>query len=307
MSTDAVAVTAAPSTPKAITRRRKPLRLPRVMLHVFLTLTALLWLAPIAWSFYTSFRSFDETTENGYVSLPTSLTFDNYKAVWNGGDIPHLLFNTMLVTIPAVIITLFLASCVAFVVSRKSFRFNILLLIVFMAANLLPQQVLLTPLYRLYLRLPLPDFISDSGLFYNSYFGIIAIHIAFQLGFCVFVLSNYMKTLPDSLGEAARVDGASLVKQFFTINLPLVRPALAALATLEFTWIYNDFLWAAVLLPSGDKRPITSAIANLKGQFFTDPNLLAAGGAIIALPTIIVFALLQRHFVKGLTLGATKG
>ena len=213
----------------------------------------------------------------------------------------------MLITIPAVIITLFLAACVAFVVSRRSFRFNILLLIVFMAANLLPQQVLLTPLFRLYLRIPLPDFISDSGLFYNSYIGIIAINIAFQLGFCVFVLSNYMKTIPDSLSEAARVDGASLANQFFKINLPLCRPALAALATLEFTWIYNDFLWAAVLLPSGDKRPITSAIANLKGQFFTDPNLLAAGGAIIALPTIIVFALLQRHFVRGLTLGATKG
>jgi multiple sugar transport system permease protein len=307
VSTDLTSGTAAVSSPKAIPRRRKPLRLPRVVLHVFLTLAALLWLAPIAWSFYTSFRSFDETAENGYVSLPTSLTLDNYKAVWNGGDIPHLLFNTMLITIPAVIITLFLAACVAFVVSRRSFRFNILLLIVFMAANLLPQQVLLTPLFRLYLRIPLPDFISDSGLFYNSYIGIIAINIAFQLGFCVFVLSNYMKTIPDSLSEAARVDGASLANQFFKINLPLCRPALAALATLEFTWIYNDFLWAAVLLPSGDKRPITSAIANLKGQFFTDPNLLAAGGAIIALPTIIVFALLQRHFVRGLTLGATKG
>ena len=268
---------------------------------------ALLWIAPVAWSFYTSLRSFKDTAENGYVSLPSSLTLDNYKAVWTGGDIRHLLINTLIVAIPAVVVTLFLAACVAFVVSRRSFRFNVLLLIVFMAANLLPQQVLITPLYRLYLQIPLPGFLSDSNLLYNSYLGVILIHIAFQLGFCVFVLSNYMKTIPDSLSEAARVDGASVLKQFFTINLPLCRPALAALATLEFTWIYNDFLWAAVLLPSGDKRPITSAIANLKGQFFTDPNLLAAGGAIIALPTIIVFALLQRHFVKGLTLGATKG
>ena len=307
MTTDVSPLPVAAAATTAIQRRRKPLRLPRVALHTFLTVMALLWIAPVAWSFYTSLRSFKDTAENGYVSLPSSLTLDNYKAVWTGGDIRHLLINTLIVAIPAVVVTLFLAACVAFVVSRRSFRFNVLLLIVFMAANLLPQQVLITPLYRLYLQIPLPGFLSDSNLLYNSYLGVILIHIAFQLGFCVFVLSNYMKTIPDSLSEAARVDGASVLKQFFTINLPLCRPALAALATLEFTWIYNDFLWAAVLLPSGDKRPITSAIANLKGQFFTDPNLLAAGGAIIALPTIIVFALLQRHFVKGLTLGATKG
>jgi multiple sugar transport system permease protein len=89
--------------------------------------------------------------------------------------------------------------------------------------------------------------------------------------------------------------------------MPLCRPPLAALATLEFTWIYNDFLWALVLMNTGDKRPITSALNNLRGEFFTDNNLLAAGSVIIVLPTVLVFVLLQKHFVGGLTLGANKG
>ena len=96
-------------------------------------------------------------------------------------------------------------------------------------------------------------------------------------------------------------------KQYWTVTLPLCRPALAALATLEFTWIYNDFLWALVLMSTGDKYPITSALNNLRGEYFTDYNLLAAGAVIVALPTIIVFFALQRHFIAGLTLGANKG
>jgi len=120
------------------------------------------------------------------------------------------------------------------------------------------------------------------------------------------VLSNYMKTLPKSLSEAARVDGAGVTRQYFGIILPLCKPAFAALAVLEFTWIYNDFFWAIVLMSSGDKRPITTSLANLSGQYFTDNNLIAAASVLVALPTIMVFALLQRQFISGLTLGSTK-
>jgi multiple sugar transport system permease protein len=103
------------------------------------------------------------------------------------------------------------------------------------------------------------------------------------------------------------VDGASVWRQFWTITLPLCRPPLAALATFEVTWIYNEFFWATVLLQSGDKFPVTSSLNNLKGQFFVDYNLLSAGAVVVALPPILVFFLLQRHLVSGLTLGATKG
>jgi multiple sugar transport system permease protein len=288
-------------------RARRGIRWPRVGLHVFLAITALLWLAPVVWTLYTSLRPYSDTAKHGYVSLPRDIGFQNYSDAWTQAELPHFFLNSLIITVPAVILTLLFAAAVAFVVARMSFRFNVLLLIVFMAANLLPQQVILTPLYRLYLELPLPEFLSDSGTVYDSYIGLIAVNVAFQVGFCTFVLSNYMKTIPTTLGDAARVDGAGVVRQFFGIVLPLCRPALAALATLEFTWIYNDFLWAIVLVQSGDKRPITSALANLQGQYFTDFNLLAAGAMLAALPTLIVFALLQRHFISGLTLGASKG
>src|SRR4029077_10865849 len=159
----------------------------------------------------------------------------------------------------------------------------------------------------LYLLLPIPAPLSDNGLLYDQYFGIIVIHIAFQAGFCVFVLSNYMKTISRELTEAALVDGASVFRIYWNIILPLCRPALAALATLEFTFIYNDFFWALLLMKSGDRRPITSALNNLQGLFFSDNNLLAAGSLLVAIPTIAVFILLQKQFVRGLSLGSTKG
>ena len=207
---------------------------------------------------------------------------------------------------PAIVLILLLASSVAFVVSRYSFWFNVPLLVFFLAANLLPPQVILTPLYNLYLRLPLPLWLSDSGLFYDSYIGLIAINVAFQTGFCTFVLANYMKTIPKSLNEAARVDGAGVLRQYFGIVLPLCRPALAALAVLEFTFIYNDFLWAIVLMKSGNKMPVTSALNSLQGIFFTNNNLIAAAAVLVAIPSIVVFALLQKQFISGLTLGASK-
>ena len=288
-------------------RRRAGIRWPRVWLHAFLIVAAVLWLAPVIWALYTSLRPYSETAEKGYVSLPDTLTLDNYTNAWTRGEIPHYFLNSLLVTLPALVITLFFASCIGFVASRLSFRFNAVLLIVFLAANLLPPQVVIPPLYRMYLEIPLPTFMSESGKMYDSLWGLIAINVAFQTGFCAFVLSNYMKTIPQSLGDAARVDGAGVVRQFFGIIMPLCRPALAALATLQFTWVYNDFLWAVALIQSGEKRPITSALNNLQGVFFTDNNLIAAGAMLAALPTLLVFAVLQRHFISGLTLGASKG
>jgi multiple sugar transport system permease protein len=190
--------------------------------------------------------------------------------------------------------------------TRYTFRGARVLLILFTAGNLLPPQILLTPLYRIFILIPLPYSISSSGLLYDSLWGLIAVHVAFQLGFCTFVLSNYMRTIPTELTEAATMDGASVWRQYWQVVLPLCRPALAALATLEFTWIYNDFLFALILIQTGDKRPITSALNNLSGLYFTNYNLVAAGSLLAAIPTIAIFLLLQRQFIGGLTLGATK-
>ncbi|MGH3648697.1 MAG: carbohydrate ABC transporter permease [Micromonosporaceae bacterium] len=279
----------------------------RILLHGFLILVSLGWLAPLALSVYASLRPYQETSRKGYFSLPERLTFDYYTAAWQQAELPKYYLNTLLIAVPAVVVTLFLASFVAFAISRVRIRGGMALLVLFTAGNLLPQQVLLTPLYTIYNLIPLPWWASDSLTLYDTYLGVILVHVAFQTGFCVFVLAHYMRALPEEISEAAIVDGAGVWRQYWQVTLPLCKPALAALATLEFTWIYNDFLWALVLMSSGDKLPVTSALNNLRGEFFTDYNLLAAGSVLVALPTIIVFNLLQKQFVAGLTLGATKG
>jgi multiple sugar transport system permease protein len=277
-----------------------------MLLHVFLIIISLSWLFPIGWALFNSFRDYNFTAANGYFSFG-GFTLDNYANAWARGDFTRTFLNSVIITVPAVLLTLLLASAMAFVLARFSFKLNLTLLGVFLAANLLPPQALLIPIYRAYRAIPLPEWLSDSGTMLNSYLGLILINTAFQVGFCTFVLSNYMKALPHELYESAQVDGASVWRQYWQITMPLCRPALAALATLQVTWIYNEFFWATVLLQSGDKFPVTSSLNNLKGQFFVDYNLLSAGSVLVALPPIIVFFVLQKQFVSGLTLGATKG
>jgi multiple sugar transport system permease protein len=278
----------------------------RAGLYLFLSAISLCWLFPIAWAVFTSFRDYGYTAQHGYVSFG-GFTLENYVNAWNQGQFGLHFWNSLVITVPAVLITLFLASSMAFVLARFSFRFNLSLLGLFLSANLLPPQALLIPIYRMFRAIPMPDWISSSGSLLNTQLGVIAINVAFQLGFCVFVLSNYMKTIPAEIYESARVDGASVFRQFWQLTLPLCRPPLAALATLQVTWVYNEFFWATVLLQSGDKYPITSSLNSLQGQFFTDYNLLSAGSVLAMLPVLVIFFALQRQFVSGLTLGATKG
>jgi multiple sugar transport system permease protein len=291
----------------AIRRRRRPVRLGRAVLYVFLTAAALGWLAPLLLAVYASLRPYQETAALGYLSWPRHLSLDYYAQAWSGADMGRYFRNTLYITVPSVLLILFLASFVGFALARFTIPWRKTLLVMFTAGNLLPPQVMVTPLYTVYTKIPLPNWLSSSDTLYDSYIGVIAIHVAFQTGFCVFVLYNYMRTIPIELTEAAAMDGANVWRQYWQVILPLTRPALGALATLEFTWIYNDFLWALVLMSSGDKLPVTSALNNLRGQFFTDYNLLAAGSVIVALPTLIVFFALQKQFVAGLTLGANKG
>jgi multiple sugar transport system permease protein len=286
--------------------RHRPLTPARVVLHAFLLITALMWLFPLVWALFNSFRDYAYTSTHGYASFG-GFTLKNYADAWARGNFTQTFLNSVYITVPAVILTLLLASCVAFVLARFSFKLNLTLLGVFLAANLLPPQALLVPVYRMFRAIQLPAWLSSSGTLLNNQLGVILINVAFQLGFCTFVLSNYMKTIPAEIYESARVDGASVTRQFFQLTLPLCRPPLAALATLQVTWIYNEFFWATVLLQSGDKFPITSSLNSLQGQFFTDYNLLSAGSVLAMLPVLVIFFALQRQFVSGLTLGSTKG
>jgi len=298
--------TAVPDISPAPGRRKPGIRAPRMVLHTFLVVVALSWLFPVAWAVYNSFRDYGYTSLHGYASFG-GFTLNNFTNAWEQADFGRHFLNSAYITIPAVILTLLFSSMVAFVVARFSYKFNLILLAMFTAANLLPPQALLIPIYQMFRSAQVPLWFSDSGTMLNSLAGLVAINVAFQTGFCAFVLSNYMKTIPKEIYESADVDGASVFRQWWQLTLPLCRPPLAALATLEVTWIYNEFFWATVLLQSGDKYPITSSLNNLKGQFFTDYNLLSAGSVLVALPTLIVFFALQKQFVSGLTLGSTKG
>ena len=301
---DAAVATAGRRTPR---RRRPKSSLGSVVAQVFMIVMSALWILPILFALYVSLRPVGETNRLGYVSLPHTLTLQNFVDAWKQSEMWRFFLNSLRITVPAVLITLVLASAVAFVVSKMSARVNIFLLILFTAGNLLPQQVLITPLYRMYLAIHLPHFVSSSGLLYDSYVGLIVINVSFQLGFCVFVLSNYMKTIPVEIDEAAIVDGATLWARYWRLTMPLCRPALAALATLLTTWIYNDFFWAITLISTGNKRPITSALANLQGQFVSNQNMISAAALMAAIPTLAVYVMLQKQFIAGLALGSSKG
>jgi multiple sugar transport system permease protein len=278
------------------------------------------WLFPLAWAIFTSLRTYADTTLHGYISWPVDgLTLVNYKNFWVEGELPYYYANTLVIVVPGVILTLLLASMVAYCCTQFSWRFNITVLMIFIAGNLLPAQVIIVPLYWMYLHTPIPmlgeidigkfafALFSDNNLLYDQYIGIILIHVVFQTGFATFVLSNYMKTITKEITESALVDGANVLRIWWSIVLPLCRPALAAMATLLFTFIYNDFFWALILLKSGVKRPITSALNNLQGEFFVNNNLIAAGALLACIPPILVYILLQKQFIAGLTLGSTKG
>ncbi|MCT2150567.1 carbohydrate ABC transporter permease [Dermabacter vaginalis] len=289
-----------------MTPKKKNLTVSRAFLNVFLLIVALAWLFPLLWALFNSFRDYGYTSQHGYFSFG-GFTLDNFVNAWEQGGFTQSFLNSLIITFFAVVFTLALSSCMAFVLARFSFKFNLAMLAFFVAANLLPPQSLLVPIYRMFMWIPIPEFLSASGSLLDTHLGVIIVNTAFQTGFCTFVLANYMKAIPAEIYEAADVDGASVWSQFWTLTLPLCRTPLAALATLQTAWIYNEFFWATVLLQKGDKFPVTSSLNNLKGSFFTDYNLLSAGSIIAALPILILFFVLQRQFVSGLTMGSTKG
>jgi multiple sugar transport system permease protein len=310
MTVDPAPEAVGPAPTRALRPKRPRMKPARLVLHVFLFVVAVSWLIPVATAVYNSFRFYEADTQvNGPFSLPDALTLENYKDAWRVGDMRHTFLNTAFIILPALVLTLILSSAVAFACTRYSWRFNIAFLVLFTAGNLMPYQVLFNPVFQIFKRVPWPDVISDTdtGNLLGTKIAVILIHVAFQVGFCTFVLANYMKTIPKEISEAAAVDGAGVLRQFVQVILPLTRPALAALGTLEFTWLYNDFFWGAVLLNQGGERPITSSIARLNGQYASDFNLIAAASMMIALPTLIVYLALQKHFISGLTLGANKG
>jgi len=266
-----------------------------VLLTVIIVLT-ILWLVPIIVALITSLRTNDDILLNGFLAWPKKISLASYGQAWRRGGLDQFLPNSFIITLPALFLTLLLSSLGAYALARFRFRGRQLLYFLFVGGTMLPFQILLLPVFRL----------SDHLGIYDTYLGLIAIHTAFQLGFCTFVLRNYMMTVPVQLMESARLDGCKEIRIWWSIMLPLTKPAFAAVATLEFTWIFNDYIWALILIRSSEKMPVTTGLAILQGQYVQDWTVIVSGALMATIPTIIVFVFLQRYFIAGLTLGSSK-
>ncbi|HDR9507446.1 sugar ABC transporter permease [Burkholderia cepacia] len=270
----------------------------RWLYRLSLPCALVLWLVPLLAVLVTSIRSTDEVMAGHYWGWPKQFAFvDNYGTALTQTPMLHYFANSMLITLPSVAASILLASLAGHALANFRFRGNVVLLGLFVAGNFVPIQILMIPVRQIMLGIGL----------YNTVWALVLFHTAFQTGFCALFLRNFIRELPFELIEAARVEGASEWAIYWRVVLPLVRPALAALAILVFTFVWNDYFWALCLTQGDDAAPITVGVAALKGQWTTAWNLVSAGSVLAALPSVLMFFAMQKHFVAGLTFGATKG
>ncbi|MEM5447774.1 carbohydrate ABC transporter permease [Paraburkholderia guartelaensis] len=270
----------------------------RRLYKLSLPVALVIWLLPLIAVLVTSVRSTEELSEGNYWGWPRHFAMvENYRDALTTSPMLHYFWNSVQITLPAVAGAIALAALAGYALAIYRFPGNAALFATFVAGNFVPIQVLMIPVRDLTLRLGL----------YNTVGGLILFHLSFQTGFCALFLRNFIKQLPFELVEAARIEGANEWTVFVRIVLPLIRPALAALAILVFTFVWNDYFWALCLTQGDDAAPITVGVAALKGQWTTAWNLVSAGSVLAALPSVMMFFAMQKHFVAGLTFGATKG
>lgn len=268
----------------------------QILYKTALPVALVLWLLPLLGVAVTSVRPAADLAQGNYFGLPSYLAFENYADVFRNTPMGRYILNSFIVTIPTVIGAVALSLMTGFALAVYRFKGNLLIFFMFVAGNFVPFQILMVPVRDLTLSLGM----------YNSYHGLALFHIAFQTGFYTLFMRNFIKALPHELIEAARVEGVSEWRIFWFIVLPLMRPAIAALSVLVFTFIWNDFFWATVLTSSPDAQPITAGLSSLNGQWVAAWNLVSAGSILAALPPVLMFFLMQKHFIAGLTLGAVK-
>jgi multiple sugar transport system permease protein len=270
---------------------------PKQYLYYSSVVVALIvWLLPLLAVLLTSIRSADDLNMGNYWGWPKEWRFSNYIEIFQATPLARYLINSVVITIPAVACAIALATLGGYALAKFRFRGNLLMFCIFVGGNFVPFQILMVPVRTMTLRFGLLD----------TYWALILFHLAFQTGFCTLFMRNFISTLPNALIESARVEGVNELKIFWYIIVPLLRPALAALAVLLFTFVWNDYFWALVLVQSDTVKPITTGIASLRGQWLASWQLISAGSVVAALPPVAMFFILQRQFISGLTLGAVK-
>ncbi len=270
----------------------------RALYQLSLPVALILWLLPLIGVAVTSVRPVSDLNAGNYFGMPSGFALvENYTAVFNNTAFGQFLLNSFVITIPTVIGTVALSCLTGFALATYRFRLNLLVFFMFVAGNFVPFQILMVPVRDLSLSLGI----------YDTKASLILFHIAFQTGFCTLFMRNFIKGLPFALIESARIEGVSEWKIFSHIVLPLMKPAIAALSVLVFTFIWNDYFWATVLIQGNHAMPVTAGLKSLNGQWVAAWHLVSAGSICAALPPVAMFFLMQRHFIAGLTLGATKG
>jgi multiple sugar transport system permease protein len=270
---------------------------PKRYLYYLAVVVALIsWLLPLLAVLLTSIRSAEDITLGNYWGWPKEWKFSNYLEIFQATPLLRYLINSVIITLPAVFCAIALATLAGYALAKFRFRGNLLLFCIFVGGNFVPFQILMVPVRTMTLRFGLLD----------TYWALILFHLAFQTGFCTLFMRNFISTLPNALIESARVEGVNEFKIFWYVIVPLLRPALAALAVLLFTFVWNDYFWALVLVQSDTVKPITTGIASLRGQWLAAWQLISAGSVVAALPPVAMFFILQRQFIAGLTLGAVK-
>lgn len=272
------------------------------LIESVVVIMCLLWLIPTIGLLITSFRPRAESNANGWWNFfanPTQFTIDNYSEALSTGATPmaSAFINSLTVAVPATVIPILIAAFAAYVFTFMEFKGRDVLFIIIVGLLVIPNQVAFVPLSILFQNLGI------NGTFATVWLA----HTGFGMPLAVYILRNYMASLPKSVVESAEIDGASHWQTFWRLIIPMSTPALASFAIFQFLWVWNDLLVALIFLGQGENTVVTVALAGLLGTRGENWHLLTAGAFISMVLPLIVFFSLQRYFVRGLTSGAVKG
>ncbi len=271
---------------------------------VGMLLLCLLWTVPTLGLLVTSFRDRTDASQSGWWSIVldpagAGWTTDNYRRVFEGTDLGSGFINSLVVAIPATVIPIMFAAFAAYAFTFMEFKGKDVLFIGIVAVMVIPIQVAFQPMLNL---------LGPRGLdISQEYFAVWLLHTGFGMPLAIYVLRNYMTTLPRTIIESAKIDGASHYQTFWRLIVPMSVPALAAFAILQFLWVWNDLLIAKLFLGSGENATVIVELQGLIGTQGIGQELLTAGAFISMVLPMVVFFSLQRFFVRGLTSGAVKG
>ena len=269
----------------------------KIVLQIFMTVLALLFLTPIFIIINYSFKTKKELYLNSPLSLPESLNFDNYIKAFDKLDLVTTFGNTLFYTVISVFLLAVLCGVTAWAIARCKRKFFKFCYVYFIVGILIPYQALFLPIYIIGFNLHLT----------NTRYGMIFMYVATGISFGVFLMNSFMSTVPLELEEAARIDGCSVYRTYFSVVLPLLRPAMATLVIMQAFQIWNDYLLASLYVSKNDLKTLTVSIQSLFSAQSNDYTTAMAAIVISVLPIVILFLALQKYFIKGMTVGAAKG